>query len=60
MNGPSEEIQPVRMHSRRYFSSLPSSKGSLTGMGAGLPWAISAGSASSAGSENRVLSASPA
>ena len=31
-NGPSEEIQPVSMHSARYFFSLPSSRGSLTGM----------------------------
>src|SRR5689334_5791102 len=31
-NGPSEEIQPVSMHSLRYFLSLPSSKGSLTGI----------------------------
>ena len=30
-NGPSEEIQPVSMHSIRYFFSLPSSSGSLTG-----------------------------
>ena len=29
---PSDEIQPVSMHSARYFFSLPSSKGSLTGI----------------------------
>src|SRR5687767_2072040 len=32
MNGPSEDIQPVSMHWLRYFRSLPSSTGSLTGM----------------------------
>src|SRR5688572_10349297 len=32
MKGPSEDIQPVSMHSRRYFLSLPSSRGSLTGI----------------------------
>src|ERR1035438_6387515 len=32
MNGPSEEIHPVSMHSARYFFSLPSSNGSFTGM----------------------------
>src|SRR5262245_29275081 len=31
-NGPSEEIQPVSMHSFRYFFSLPSSSGRLTGI----------------------------
>ena len=37
MNGPSEEIQPVSMHSSRYFFSLPSSKGWLTGIIQSLP-----------------------
>ena len=32
MNGPSDDIQPVSMHSFRYFRSLPSRTGSLTGI----------------------------
>src|ERR1035438_6513497 len=32
MKGPSDEIQPVSMHSARYFFSLPSSSGSFTGI----------------------------
>src|SRR5262245_60879029 len=39
MNGPSEEIQPVSMHSSRYFFSLPSRDGSLTGI-IGLPRSV--------------------
>ena len=31
-NGPSEETHPVSMHSMRYFFSLPSSNGRLTGI----------------------------
>src|SRR5262245_35142939 len=31
-NGPSDEIHPVSMHSIRYFFSLPSSNGRLTGI----------------------------
>src|SRR5262249_1853355 len=31
-NGPSEEIQPVSMHSFKYFFSLPLSSGRLTGI----------------------------
>src|SRR5215831_5868262 len=31
-NGPSEEIQPVSMHSARYFFSLPSRSGRFTGI----------------------------
>ena len=30
--GPSDEIQPVRIHSARYSASFPSSNGVLTGM----------------------------
>src|SRR6516162_1485730 len=55
-NGPSEEIQPVSTHSARYFFSLPSSTGRLTGiMCSYLKFSFGGNSAA-----NLVLSASPA
>src|SRR6266511_2812690 len=55
-NGPSEEIQPVSMHSDKYFFSLPSRIGRLTGIMGGYLYLSFPGSTA----VNRVLSLSPA